>query len=252
MWMLLHGFSGSPRSWDAVLAACELDQDPLRPALLGHGPDWRNAAARSFDEEIARLASMALSLESPRCVCGYSMGARVALGMLVRRPGLFDAAVLIGVHPGLADEEARSKRREVDAGRARLLRADGVSAFVAAWEGLPLFESQLGLPKDALDAQREIRLGHDAEGLARALEVLGLAEMSDYRDALARTEARVLLMAGARDSKFSALALDLSGGHPFIESALVAGAGHNVVLEAPGAVAAALRRVERRVRGALG
>jgi 2-succinyl-6-hydroxy-2,4-cyclohexadiene-1-carboxylate synthase len=248
MWMLLHGFTGSSRSWDAVVGACELDRDPLRPTLLGHGPDWRSAATASFDEETARLASMAYSLDRPRFLCGYSMGARVALGMLVGYPGLFDAAVLIGVHPGLADEQARSERREVDAGRARLLRAEGTTAFVAAWEAEPLFESQRGVAKDALDTQREIRLGHDAEGLARALEVLGLAEMPDYREAVAMTDAYVVIMAGARDSKLSALALELSRGHHCIEPEIVAGAGHNVVLEAPGAVAAALHRTERRAR----
>jgi 2-succinyl-6-hydroxy-2,4-cyclohexadiene-1-carboxylate synthase len=252
MWMLLHGFTGSPRSWDALIEACEIERDPLRPALLGHGPDWRNAVAASFDEEVARLASMALSLDSPRFICGYSMGARVALGMLISHPGVFDAAVLISVHPGLADEQARSERREVDAGRARLLRAEGTAAFVAAWEDQPLFESQRGVPRDALNTQREVRLGHDAEGLARALEVLGLAEMPDYRDALAMTDVHVVLMAGERDSKFSALALELSRGQHRIEPEIVARAGHNVVLEAPGAVASALHRTERHAReGAL-
>ena len=82
MWMLLHGFTGSPRSWDSVVARAELGHEPLIPALIGHGPEWRSVQTTSFDEEISRLGSMASSLDPPRYLCGYSMGARLALGLL--------------------------------------------------------------------------------------------------------------------------------------------------------------------------
>jgi 2-succinyl-6-hydroxy-2,4-cyclohexadiene-1-carboxylate synthase len=205
--------------------------------------------ARSFDGEVSRLFSVASGLDRPRLLCGYSMGARVALGLLTHRPQFFDAALLIGVHSGLRDEAARAERREVDASRARSLREEGVAAFVAAWERVPLFASQAAVPGDALAEQRSVRLAHDAEGLARSLEVLGLAEMPDYRAAIGSLEVPITLLTGSLDTKFSGIAQTLAEEHAHIDADIVDGVGHNVVLEAPAAVATALTRIEEGMRG---
>jgi 2-succinyl-6-hydroxy-2,4-cyclohexadiene-1-carboxylate synthase len=248
MWMLLHGFTGAPRSWSPVITHAELDRPPLIPTLAGHGRDWRSREAESFESEVTRLLSLAANMESPRLLCGYSMGARVALGLLVREPSSFDAAVLIGVDPGLSDEAARNERRELDANRARLLREEGVAAFIAAWEELPLFASQRALCAETLANQRNIRLAHDAEGLARALQVLGLGEMPDYRAAITSAETPITLVTGSRDAKFSEIARAIAEENAHVDVELVDGVGHNVVLEAPAAVAAVLKRVEGRIR----
>jgi len=249
MWMLLHGFTGAPRSWSRVLAHAQLDPPPLIPALAGHERDWRSRDVESFENEVTRLVSLASNVAQPRLLCGYSMGARVALGLLARQPQLFDAALLIGVHPGLTDEDARAERHEVDASRARTLREKGLEAFVAVWEELPLFASQRDVSRDALAEQRGVRLAHDPEGLARALDVLGLAEMPDYRAAIASLRIPIALMTGSRDLKFSGVAKALASENAHVDAEVIGGVGHNVVLEAPAAVAAALRGLEERARG---
>ena len=249
MWLLLHGFTGSPQSWNRVVGAAELEPTPLAPALAGHGLDWQARDVESFESEVSRLVSVISSEGKPRLLCGYSMGARVALGLLTRQPHLFDAALLIGVHPGLADEAARSERREVDATRARSLRDNGLEAFVTGWEELPLFASQRDLSRDVLADQRNIRLGHEPEGLARAIEVLGLAEMPNYGPAIGALEVPVTLMTGSLDSKFFGIADAIAAENTNVDAEVVDGVGHNVVLEAPAAVAAALRRIEGKARG---
>ena len=249
MWMLLHGFTGSPRSWDPVIARATLDQAPLRPALFGHRSDWRELEVASFADEVRRLSALASSRRRPRFVAGYSLGARLAAGMLAAAPDLFDAAVLIGLHPGLADEEARRERREADAARAYALRTRGVAAFVSDWEKQPLFDTQAGLCAETREQQRRIRLQHDPEGLARSLEVLGLGAMPFYGRVLSKTTVPVTLMAGSLDTKFRDLATDLAGRSAQVESISVEGAGHNLLLEAREAVAEALRRAETRAAG---
>ena len=249
MWLLLHGFTGSPQSWRRVLSYAELDRTPLTPTLTGHGLDWQSRAVQSFDDEVTRLASLASGVESPRLLCGYSLGARVALGLLVRQPRLFDAALLIGLHPGPADEAVRVERRKADASRARQLRQDGLATFVGAWEELPLFASQRGLPREVAVEQRSIRLDHAAEGLARSLEVLGLAEMPSYRASMASIDVPITLMAGALDPTFSEVAKVLEEENRHVDVEVVEGVGHNVVLEAPAAVAAAMNRVAKEVCG---
>ena len=249
MWTLLHGFTGSPRSWNAVIRHATLDEEPSAPLLGGHGSDWKSRDTESFAGEVARLLAVASSQDRPRFVAGYSLGARVALGMLAADPKLFDGAVLVGVHPGLEDESARSERLELDRGRAHQLRTEGLEAFVSDWEANPLFETQRHLPEEVVRQQREVRLSHDPEGLARALEILGLAAMPSYAEVLSSIDLPIILMAGAHDAKFRNIALELSNRNAGLEPVIVEGAGHNLLLEASEAVAMAMSRVERNALG---
>ncbi|MFW6023981.1 MAG: alpha/beta fold hydrolase, partial [Myxococcota bacterium] len=194
-WVLLHGFTGSPASWDAVVAALPSDVHVLRPALLGHG----NAAGvrvPSFEAEVDRIADLIEreGLDRPG-LCGYSLGGRVALGLLVRRPDRFARAVLVGAHPGLADVAERQARAVQDAQWAALLETGGLAAFVQAWERLPLFATQEALPQALRERQRAVRLAHDPAGLARSLRVLGLGRMPDHRPALGAIRVPARLMA---------------------------------------------------------
>jgi 2-succinyl-6-hydroxy-2,4-cyclohexadiene-1-carboxylate synthase len=247
MWTLIHGFAGSPLSWTRLVELAGFEPPPLLPTLAGHGRTWRRRQVASFESELERLTSEIERTERPRLVCGYSMGARVALGLLAHRPSLFDAAVLVGVHPGFDGESEREARREIDSARSRLLRNQGLAAFVDAWEALPMFSSQRALPARTLVEQRAIRLDHEAEGLARALELLGLAEMADYRASIHSAEMPITLVTGALDLKFSELAETLRATSSGIAVERIAGVGHNVVLEAPAALAEILKRVERQV-----
>jgi len=251
MWTLLHGFTGSPRSWDPVVAQGALEGDPWRPALFGHAHDWRELAVGSFADEVDRLCALVSSQPAPRLLAGYSLGARVAAGMLATAPELFAGAVLIGVHPGLADEAALTERREADARRAKRIRTMGLPAFVADWEKQPLFATQAALPPALKAHQRAIRLEHDPEGLARSLESLGLGAMPCYAHALRALPIPITLMVGGRDAKFRAIAKGLSDAGAHIDLVTVEGAGHNLLLEASAEVGEQLRQMERGVRGGI-
>ncbi|MEM7135054.1 MAG: alpha/beta fold hydrolase [Myxococcota bacterium] len=241
MWMLLHGFTGAPTSWDAVGARLKDGQSTMRPLLHGHGRDWRARMVKTFGGEVDRLLQLAETMPRPRCLVGYSMGARLALAMHASRKLEFDAVVLIGVHPGLDDPAARASRRALDAAHAADLRERGLPSFVDAWEGQPLFDSQRRLTAESRSMQRQIRLDHDADGLASSLDVLGLAQMPSYRAAIAELHPPPTLVAGRLDLKFASLARELT-----TRPVLVEDAGHNVVLEAPDAVAALLREAHPR------
>ncbi|MEJ7603601.1 MAG: alpha/beta fold hydrolase [Kofleriaceae bacterium] len=213
---LLHGFAGDPAAWAGV------DLDATAYALPGHGG---GPVAASWDGNLAQVAAM---LRADELVVGYSLGARVALGLVAT--GRIARALLVSVNPGIADGE-RAARRASDARWAELLRADGMAAFVAAWEAQPLFATQSRVAPERLAARRARRLALDPEQLARSLETMGLAEMPDYRGALDR----VALIAGADDARYAAIAAAAP------RHQLVAGAGHDVPLEQPAALAAAIR-----------
>lgn len=243
--VLLHGFTGSPSSWTDVRIGLErdlYDDNVFAPALLGHDGSPGPAEVQSFGDEVDRLARAVLErrMERPHLV-GYSMGARVGLGLLVRHPGLFLSATLIGVSPGPADPAERSSRRDQDEGWARLLETEGLDTFVAAWEALPLFAAQQRGDPVRLARQRRIRLSHDPRGLARALRVIGPAAMPDYRPELGLVDVPVRIVAGERDRKFVGLGRELAPRLPAGQLRIVGDAGHNVVLERPAEIARLLK-----------
>ena len=211
----VHGFLGDPAVWN--------QEDAI--ALPGHGggpvwPTWRD-----------NLSAVAAAIGECEVVVGYSLGARVALGLVAER--YVPRAVLISVNPGIDDHE-RAARRASDAVWARRARED-FPAFLDAWEAQPLFTSQARAPEERA-RRRARRLRHDPDQIARSLEVMGLAEMPDYRNAI--TPTRTALIVGSEDAKYVAIAR--SSAAPL---EVIADCGHDPTLEQPAALEAAIARL---------
>ncbi len=237
--LLLHGFTGSPRSWAPVREQLPPRFAVVAPALLGHDGSSAGPEIGAFLEEAERV--LALLPEGGKAhVAGYSLGARLALALLVRHPERFEQATLVSAHPGLATADERETRRRDDRRWRALLETGGIEAFVAAWEAQTLWTSEAELPEAMRRARRLERLGHTPSGLARSLAVCGLGEMPDLRPLLGRVALRVTVMAGERDPKFLCLARELSSRLPRAALDLVPAAGHNLLLERPQRVAAAI------------
>jgi 2-succinyl-6-hydroxy-2,4-cyclohexadiene-1-carboxylate synthase len=240
--LLLHGFAGAPAMWDDVVAALPPGRHVLRPALGGHAPGAPVPA--SFDAELDRLADLA-GAHAPLHVAGYSLGGRLALGLAARHPALVARVTAIGAHPGLpADGAARAERAAADERWAELLEREGVAAFAEAWAAQPIFASQRALPDAVRARQHAWRAAHDPRALAATMRALSLARMPDLAPALVAAGARaplpLALLAGEHDTRFTALALALAERVPGARARVVPGAGHNLVLENPRAVAAEL------------
>ncbi len=237
--LALHGFTGSPRSWDFLP-----DQPKIRrfaPALVGHFGSSAGGDVGNFEAEVDRLAR--LSAESNALhIVGYSLGARLALGFALRHPARVSRLTLISGQPGLGSDAERVERRAADRRWCELLLSRGSSAFVDAWQAQPLWATQARLDQAALDRKRSERLSHDPAGLARSLRVTGLAEMPNYREDLAKIEVPVTLCAGALDDKFRNLAEQMAKTVAHAELAIVDGAGHDLLLERPEFITEVIRR----------
>lgn len=257
----LHGFGGGPESWAVVQRRMPSSWTCVCPRLYGHGP----AGEVLFPEptgipgEAARILAMLetqglwhgtahLEPLQPKpkpkpWLVGYSLGARVALGMLAQAPRLFQGALLIGVNPGLQDEQTRLQRLRADEAWACLLEQEGLDSFWRAWEQQPIFERQRLLEPHKQVQQQQLRAHLDARGLAQAMRVLSLAKMPDYTPLLSRLELPLHLLVGAEDLKFRALMRALE---PILPRAIleeVPGCGHNVVLESPESILSSLHRL---------
>ena len=213
---LIHGFANTPDVWTGIV-------DGALISLPGHGGD---AVRPTWDENLALIAER---IGDADCVVGYSLGARVGLGLVAT--GRVARGVLISVNPGI-DDDAREPRRVGDAAWVQMLRDRGTEPFIAAWEAQPLFATQARVDEARRATRRAQRLGLDAEQLARSLEVMGLAEMPDYRGAV---DKRVALIVGADDQKY----LSIAGGFD-VHREVIAESGHDPTLEQPAALATAI------------
>jgi 2-succinyl-6-hydroxy-2,4-cyclohexadiene-1-carboxylate synthase len=248
MIVLLHGFTGDASSWDRVVAHWQLHQPALSELvraveLPGHGAGPEVAA--TWDDNVAAVGERLGAAPDDITAVGYSLGARVALGLLAARR--VRRAVLVSVNPGIDDRE-RAARRAADARWTQLLRERGIAAFADAWQAQPLFATQSSVSPAYLAQRLAVRRAQSPESLARSLETMGLAEMPDYRPALAALAPRLELVVGALDDKFCALAASAAAAAPALRRHVVAGCGHDVPLEQPEALAALLLPLLRSAR----
>jgi len=241
--MLLHGFAGSPESFDEVIALARargLEVPTLSEPLWGHR-GHEEPAGHTFEREVDRLADLFRQRGGTGgCLLGYSLGARLALGILTRHPGLAARTILIGGNPGLSSAVGRTERNSTDDAWIALLETKGIEAFVDAWEAQPIFASQRRIDGSRWAKQRAIRLGHSARGLVAAMRALGLARMPDTLELLPRLRIPILLVTGAEDPKFAALARAMQNAQPRARLVEIDRSGHNPLFDRPEQVAALL------------
>jgi 2-succinyl-6-hydroxy-2,4-cyclohexadiene-1-carboxylate synthase len=221
--VLAHGFTQTLASWDPLAARLGARRRVVRVDLPGHGG---SAAVRvSFAEAAALLGEAG----GPAAYVGYSLGGRLCLRLALDRPDLVRALVLVGASPGIADPGERAARRAADEALAAALERDGLERFLEHWLAQPLFAT---LPPER--AGRAARLANTPEGLAASLRLHGTGAQAPLWERLASLRPPVLLLAGALDGKFAALAERMAAAiGPRAQVALIPHAGHAAHLERP-------------------
>jgi 2-succinyl-6-hydroxy-2,4-cyclohexadiene-1-carboxylate synthase len=231
--LLLHGFTGSRTNFAHLRALLAAAADVIAVDLPGHGESPFHFDTTFASTLTALLALLdALGLEQVD-VAGYSLGARVALGLAVESGPRVRRLVLESGSPGLRRRRDRGERRRQDEALAARIESGGVGAFVEAWEALPVFAGVRTLPAAVQQALRQRRLAGDAGGLALSLRRLGLGTQPSYWSALPRIRTPTLLLSGARDTKFTTLARRMAAELPVVWGHVFAGVGHAPHLEVP-------------------
>jgi 2-succinyl-6-hydroxy-2,4-cyclohexadiene-1-carboxylate synthase len=228
--VLLHGFTNTGASWDQVVAALPERYRPLAPDIRGHGAasDVRPVSLAAVVDDVSAAAGEPVEL------VGYSMGGRIALHVALALAGRVRRVVLIGASPGIADPTARAQRRAADERLAAEVEQMTIEAFAERWAQTAVLAGQ---PPAVRAAVGEDRMRNTPHGLAAALRGLGTGALPSRWERLGELTVPVDLVVGERDEKFRAIAHEMAAALPEARVHVVAGAGHAVHLEAPGAVA---------------
>ncbi|HLH66950.1 MAG TPA: alpha/beta fold hydrolase [Solirubrobacteraceae bacterium] len=240
--LLLHGFTNTGASWDGVVAALGPGYRPLAPDIRGHG-----TAARRRPVTLEAVLGDLDALDSGTLeLAGYSMGGRIALHAAIAGPlaPRVRRLTLIGASPGIDDPAQRAARRAADERLASLAERLDVHDFARVWARTPVLAGQ---PPEVAEAAHADRLRNPCtEGLAEALRGLGTGALPSVWERLGDLRIPVSLVVGERDAKFRALAQRMAARLPRASVTVVPRAGHAVHLEAPAAVAAAIRAGDPR------
>jgi 2-succinyl-6-hydroxy-2,4-cyclohexadiene-1-carboxylate synthase len=234
--VLLHGFAGTGRLWDPVVARLDGERyRPLAPDLRGHG----TAASRrpvSFEACVDDVLGL---VAHPFTLGGYSMGGRIALHVALAAPERVERLILVATTAGIDDPGERAQRRDADERLAADTERGSIEGFAARWTAQPLFA---GTPPQAAAIWRADILDNEPQGLAAVLRGLGTGAMAPLWDRLGELTMPAIVLAGEGDAKFRALGQRLADELPRGELVIVEGAGHGIPREAPAAVAAAIAR----------
>lgn len=238
--VLLHGFTGSAASWGLIRDRLAQRYRVLMIDLPGHGgtespADPVRYAMEPVAADIVALLSR-LGVERAHLV-GYSMGGRLALFMALRYPGHWRSLTLESALPGLSDPAERTERVAADNALADWIEAHSLAQFVDRWEALPLFETQQRLSPQRRAEQRQQRLANHRSGLANSLRGMGTGQQPSLWSELNELKMPVHLTVGALDTKFTAIATEMSLRIPQAQLTILSGAGHTLHLEQPEAMA---------------
>ncbi|MBC1444947.1 2-succinyl-6-hydroxy-2,4-cyclohexadiene-1-carboxylate synthase [Listeria welshimeri] len=234
--LMLHGFTGSNKTFQESITHLEKHFSIVAPDLLGHGKtDSPDEIARySIERIVEDLVTILQELKIMQCfVLGYSMGGRVATAFASAHPEMVRGLILVSSSPGLAQKDLQESRVQADNRLADMLESEGIRSFVDYWEKLALFASQEVLSDELKKRIRLERLAQNPNGLAMSLRGMGTGKQPSYWNHLADFTFPVLLMTGSLDEKFEKIAQEMQQLIPNSTHVTVQNAGHAVYLEQP-------------------
>lgn len=223
----LHGFMGHPSDWDDIRSALsEFDASAfhVKPAA-----DWQ-----------ASVSQLCESIIEPTVLVGYSMGARLAIGIAIEAPRLCDALVLISGNPGLESDDARQQRWLADQDVAARIESQPLEEFLADWYQQAVFAS---LPNEIRESEIRRKLNQSSSDWPSILRTHCVARQPNYWPQLSQLAMPVLVVAGQNDEKYRNIANRFSHQGPSdnVTTTIIPDCGHIVHREQPAALVQTLR-----------
>ena len=224
----LHGFTLTGRQFSSL--ADKVGREVVAPDLPGHGgsTDVRADAA----SVIGAVCDLTSSFAHPVPLLGYSQGGRLGLIAALRCGASVERLVLVSANAGIEQEQLRRNRVTQDDARAARIEMIGIERFIDEWTADGLTSTE-GLGHEERERDRQIRLMNTASGLAAALRGYGQGVQPVVWPDLSTLAMPVLVVAGAEDARYAAIARRMADQIPTAELVVVPGAGHNPLADKP-------------------
>ncbi|WP_435927227.1 2-succinyl-6-hydroxy-2,4-cyclohexadiene-1-carboxylate synthase [Dryocola sp. BD613] len=234
----LHGFLGSVQEW-ARFHEAFADWPQLRVDLPGHGQSAAiTASGFAAVDDLLRKTLLSYNILNYLLV-GYSLGGRVAMYHACHGENTGLRGLIVeGGNPGLADRDARKKRRAADRRWAQRFRQEPLDEVLLAWYQQPVFSS---LTHEERDELITLRCQNNPASLAVMLESTSLGVQPDLRARLQTLRVPFHYLCGERDEKFRTVAESLN-----LSPHLIPAAGHNAHRENPAAFRSCLLTLLRQ------
>lgn len=233
--VLLHSLFFDGGMFDDLLGELPDGMRYIRPDHRGQGGSPRGGAPLTME----RLAKDVAALVDERAcgpvhLVGSSMGAYVAIRVVLERPDLVASCCLLGC---TADAEPDRERFDGLVDRLRRADADGL---VDAIEHTMFGDDFLGRPlDDPVRARWRGRFGQFDRTVADAAEAV--FSRSGVRDRLGEVRIPLLLIAGQQDHAKQPTDMEPFAEVPGSSFIVLPSAGHSPVVEEPASVARRLR-----------
>ncbi len=243
--LLLHGFTGSRKSWSSFMEQMQGRYRCIAPDLPGHGDTDAplDASRYAMAETVHDLALLLRQLGVEQCgVIGYSMGGRIGLSFALAACDRVLGLILESASPGLVNVTSRLNRMEQDVALAKRIETIGVHAFASEWANLPLFKHRAHLSAMQLEDEQEIRRAQRAHGLAESLRGIGTGAQPSNWAALPSLAIPTLLLTGQLDEKFTQIASEMAKQLPNGTQRIIPQSGHTIHLEQPNRFIAEVNR----------
>lgn len=224
--IFLHGFMGHSSEWDFVREELQKCDPKLRTVAVdvGVATDWENG-----------IRNLASEIVSGCILIGYSMGARIALGLANEYPQQIGGLVFVSGNPGLETDESKSQRLESDLELADQISefkdAESVAQFLNQWYRQSVFET---LPDSIRDDEIRRKCRFDFRIWPEILRTYSVARQPNFWPCLKELSVPTCVVAGAADEKYKQIALRMGEELAnLVVTHTVAECGHIVHREKP-------------------
>ncbi|MDX1679876.1 MAG: alpha/beta fold hydrolase [Akkermansiaceae bacterium] len=223
----LHGSVGLAADWRATSEQLAERQISTRAVDLWRFLECDPMPLEQFGDAFNADASGQADRGQTRILVGYSMGGRLALHALLAENSPWQAAVIIGAHPGLEDGEERTRRAAADAQWASRALMGSWQDFLEAWDAQAILQGA-----EIRDGRERSRLQLRRREIARSFVDWSLGAQQPLWDRLPEIQVPVLWISGEQDDKFKALADRACSMLPAGKHQVAPSSGHRVPWQA--------------------
>jgi 2-succinyl-6-hydroxy-2,4-cyclohexadiene-1-carboxylate synthase len=226
--LALHGFLGSPRDFDPLATAFAKWNTGYEIIAV----DYTNLRGLTPDVSLDRwgenfnLWSQKNYSKKKKVIMGYSQGGRLALHAVEKNSTIWSKAILLSTNPGLQSPEEKKSRKENDLRWSHRFQNVDFDRVVKEWNAQGVFMNSQSEPVRRVE-------DFDSELLGKALTHWSLAEQKDFRKNESVFKTSGFWMAGEFDNKYKDLILGLKQLEMPIQTAIVEGASHRLMLDQP-------------------